>query len=297
MYNEAIKNQFIDEQPTAYIQKTYKSVFNRTSVFEEHVNKDAACLDTDGCKDLIVSLNPKSSGHVGSLISNLNKYASWAVRHKYTDKNYWSIMSADDSYATLSFTNRNVKDLTDLITIVESHLAVSYDKYVVYLLYMGIMGEGFSELLNIKDIDVDLIAGTITTKRRAYAGIIEPLIKAINDDVYHKERKQRDFDSAYFIKPYKTKHLLGQPATHQYVFRVFRKLNESCNASGEGAIKEFTPTAVWRSGMFNALHSIEQAKGSLVSDDLDYVFELFGGKMGRTACLADYEMYKRIFWS
>jgi len=151
MFNEDTKKLFIESLATKDLKSMYSSIFRRTEAYEKEFNMDIYNFNVKECMNLLVSLNPKSIGHVSSLRSQFTKYVEWAISMKYSSKNYWALVPVDDNFVRFSFASRNVKDLDELEQIVESNLVVPYDKYVVYLLYMGIMGENFSELIYLKE--------------------------------------------------------------------------------------------------------------------------------------------------
>jgi len=297
IYNEEIKNKFLNSLPTDTLNRMYKSIFQRTEGVESKLGKDIASFEMDECMNLIIALNPKSTGHIGSLLSQLNKYGDWAVKNGVSAKNYWSLVPVDEDYAKQSFSSRNVKDIDELMKMVEAGLSVPYDKYIIYLLYIGAMGEDFSELINVYEADVDTEQGVIKTSRRTYTNVPDPIMRSIASNDYYEERKQRDYDSPFFIKPYKTKHLLGSPISYQHVHKVVQKLNVNYNKENPDNKIELTPTTIWRSGLFNSLYQIEKTKGDLVADDYSYVSEIYGNKNTFSSYLRDYDLYKEIFWS
>jgi hypothetical protein len=296
MYNNEVKTRFMEQLRTDSLMKQYKSIFSRTTEYENEYNKDAAQLTPDECMNLIAALNPKSLGHASSLISQFASYTQWAMDTGIVARNSWVLIDVDDDFVKHSFLRRNVKDLEELTHIVDVGLSVPYDKYVVYLLYMGVMGDDFSELVLIKDDDVNKSERTITTIRRTYTDIIEPFFALINKHDSYEEQRKRDYDSPYFVKPYNTKRLQGNPINYQAVHRVFRKLNSTFNQAYPENQKEYTPTTIWRSGFYNALYNIEQQKGGLVADDFAYLSEIYDNKNSYSSYTRDYELYKLLFW-
>lgn len=296
MYNDTMKNSFIDCLKTDDLKRMYTSIFKRTESFEVEREMDIYNFSVKDCMNLLLHLNPKSIGHVGSLKSQFTKYIEWAIGKKLVGKNYWSLVSADEEFVRFSFAIRNIKNLDELAKITESSLVVPYDKYVIYLLYMGIMGENFSELAELKDVDVDRLNKVIKTPRQKNLTLIEPLLKNIGSSDYYEEKKQRDYSSQYFVKPFKTKHLIGSPIGYQHVHRVVQKLNDSYNEQNPDSQRQFTPTTIWRSGLFFAMYKIELTKGALVLDDYAYISDLFGNKNTYSAYSRDYELYKEVFW-
>jgi hypothetical protein len=296
MFNEETKKLFIKSLSTNDLKNMYSSIFKRTASFEAVKDSDIYIYNPDECVKLLINLNPKSIGHIASLKSQLSKYADWATKKGFSERNYWSIVAIDEDIVKSSFITRNAKDLDSLKTIVDSGLSVPYDKYVVYLLYMGIMGENFSELTQVKDSDIDKSNKSIKTSRRIYTALTELLFNAINSGEYYEEKKQRDYKSIYFIKPYKTKNLIGEPISYQHVHRVIQKMNDTFNAQNPDNQKLFTPTTIWRSGLFYSMYKIELLKGVLMQDDFECISEIYGNKVAFSSYLRDYELYKEIFW-
>ena len=296
MFNEDTKKMFIDSLKTDDLKSMYTSIFKRTEAFESGLDMDIYNFNVKECMNLLISLNPKSIGHIGSLKSQFSKYIEWAINKGKAEKNYWSLVPVDDDFVRFSFASRNVKDLDELTLIVESSLVVPYDKYVVYLLYMGVMGENFSELAKIKDTGIDKMNKAITTERRKYTALTEPLFESIASSDYYEEKKQRDYNSHYFVKPFKTKGLIGNPVGYQHVHRVVKKMNDSYNEQNPDNQRQFTPTTIWRSGLFFSMYKIEQTKGELVIDDYAYVSDVYGNNNTFSSYSRDFELYKDVFW-
>ena len=297
MYNEENKKAFMQELQTDELKNIYTSLFNRSASYEAGLGKDISNFNLKECMLLLVELHPKSVGQVNVLKSQFNKYVSWAVANGTASKNYWSLVPTDDDFAKLAFSNRYIKDISELTKLVDTGLSTPYDKYLIYLLYMGIMGPDCIEVALLKDTDVNRTQKTIKTIRWRYDYIIEPLFNLIiSDGGYWQEAKPRDFDSPYFVKPFKTKGKIGEPIGYQYVIRVFQKLHDNLNAANPDNKKYFTPMTIWRSGLFYALYQIEQTKGSIVNDDYTSISEVYGNKTYFGNFMREYELYKEVFW-
>lgn len=296
MFNEDTKRVFIESLKTDDLKRMYISIFKRTNTYETELGRDIYTFNVNECMNLLVKFSPKSIGHVGSLKSQFTKYVNWATKEGLDKKNYWSLVPVDDDFVRFSFASRNIKDLDELTQVVESNLHVPYDKYVVYLLYMGVMGENFSELTRIKDSDVDKVKRVITTERRKYTALVDPLFAAIDSSAYYEEKKQRDDNSVYFVKPFKTKGLIGEPVGYQHVHRVIQKMIDSYNEQNPNNQKQYTPTTIWRSGLFFSMYKIEQTKGEIVSDDYAYVSDVYGNRNSFSSYSRDFELFKNVFW-
>ena len=295
MYNEETKNNFISSLKTPSMKTMFASLFKRSAAYEAELDKDILAFGVKECSNLLMLLGPKSIRHIGSLKSQFSKYVDWGQQTGIASKNYWLLVPEDEDFAKNAFSSRYVKDWNELAMIVDIGLSVSYDKYLVYLLYMGIMGENFVELSHLEDNDVDKVNKTITTARGVFR-IEDPLLKVITANEYYKEKKTRDEDSKYFIKPFKTKHLEMKPIGYQHVSRVIGKLNNGINETNPTIMKLFTPMTIWRSGLFYSLYQIEQVKNALLGDDFSIVSKVYGNKNSYSSYLPDYELYKEIFW-
>ena len=298
LYNEERKKIFLEELDTKESKRMYLSLFRRSKTYEIGLNKDVYDFSLKECLSLLVEMNPKSIGQVGALKSQFNKYVNWAVSNGVASKNYWVLVPVDDDFAKFAFSSRYIKDINELVDVVEAGLSTPYDKYAIYLLYMGIMGNNFVELSLLRDVDVDRFNRTITTVRRKYTDIIEPLHKLLmSGGGYWSETKLRDESSPYFIKPFKTKGRTGNPISDQYLYRLFNKMHDNLNDHNAKFTKYFTPMTVWRSGMFYALYQIEQKKGSVLLEDYNAVCDVYGSKINYSTFLKDYELYKDVFWN
>ena len=300
MHNEKTKTKFLSTLPTAGMKIMFASLFNRTEHFESATGKDILRFNVAECTNLITHLSPKSVKQTGVLRSQFSKYVEWGLQNGMADRNYWLIIANDEDQARAEFAKRYVKDIEALQEIVNAGLSARYDKYVIYLLFMGIMGEKCEELSKVEDSDVSVARRTVATPRRTFH-MGDALYGAITEEDFVVEKKSRNEGSPYFVKPYNTKKTKDSPVSHQHVNRVVRRLNkgynEICQESGrlEGQI-ELVPMTIWRSGLFSALHEIEKIKGGLVVDDFKFVSEVYGNRNTLCAYQRDYELYKEIFW-
>ena len=299
MFNEEIKARFVNEFSPDSLKAIYNSLFRRTEEYETKLNKDICDFNFQECLGILVSLKPKSITGVGVFKSQLNRYADWAIDNNLsqTKKNYWILVPLNDEYAKSSFKFQYVKDIDELKNIVDTGLSSKYDKYVIYLLYMGIMGKNCEELTLLREDDVRSIHEMIITKRRVYNSITPPLLELIKTDQHFADYKRRDENSIYFVKPFATKKYIGHPINMHYIYRIFEKLNENYFEATKEK-KAFTTVSIWRSGLFNSLYKLEQAKkNDLTTQDFAGMLEAYGsyvkdiGKIPR-----EYKLYKEVFW-
>ena len=297
MYNENTKNQFISELQSGDTIESYKSVFNRAEKFETQLNKDIFSLDLKECNDLLSELNPKSVNQISVLKSLFSKYTDWAILANLADKNNWVSVPIDESLTKDSFKDRYVKNLDELINVANMGLGSWYDKCILYLLYMGIMGnQHYEEITHLLDDDVKVGQKMINTNRRIF-NIIDPLYDLIQKHEHFEESKRRDENSIYFIKPFIKRGREGQPININYIFHLFRRLQENIFEATKEK-KNYSATTIWRSGLFYSLYQLEQTNGSLTYADYVNVGEVFGKEMINFSLLSrDYETYKKVFWS
>lgn len=298
MYNENIKSAFINDLPTDALKLIYKSLFSRTENYETQLGKDIAEFNLQECLGLLDKLKPKSIISTGVFKSQFGKYTKWAKENcTPADKNYWVLVPVDDDFVRQSFEKRYVKDLDELTHIVNMSLDINYDKYVIYLLYMGIMGENCIEVCGLLRTDVKEKQRMINTERWIYTSIPDPLYELITSKAdLGLEFKSRNEDSPYFIKPFLTKKLLGNSINKSHIYSVFKKMNNRYSELTKEE-RDFTPTTIWRSGLFYSLYKIELTKDDLTNDDYKEVMEIYGLGVGSLpAVVKEYNLYRDVFW-
>ena len=87
MYNYDSKILFIESLKTDDLKRMYTSIFKRTETYEAERELDIYYFNVKECMNLLLHLNPKSIGHVGSLKSQFTKYIEWAIAKGLTNKN------------------------------------------------------------------------------------------------------------------------------------------------------------------------------------------------------------------
>jgi len=299
MYNPEVKARFLETlNDTLQSKRTYSRMFKRTEPFERGINKDVCEFNLRECIELTAFLNPKLVGHVGMIKSQFFKYTSWAVNNNIATKNYWALVPIQEDLAKREFSMQHVKDIDELVKFVDTAIVSVYDKYVPYLAYMGIMGTKYVELRFLKDSDIDLTNRTITTVRKKYNYIIEPLYKLLRTPKdYWGEVTSRDEDSIYLIKPFVRKDVIGgNPPRESHIHNTTDKFIKGIQGSKSLENKNLIPSNVRRSGLFYSMYQIEQAKGSIISDDYLKIRDDYGHKIAFSSFMKDYELYKEIFW-
>jgi hypothetical protein len=298
MYNESIKKRFIETLPNEEQKTMYKSLFNRAQGFETQIGKDLYAFGMQNCWDFINEIGSKSIVHIYALKSQYGRYAEWCIENKIANDNYWILVYGDESFVRRSFALRYVKDIDTLEKIVETSLTDIYDKYLVYLLYMGLKGDNWNELRTLKSSDVDIKNKTIKTQQNEYP-IIAPLRRAIQNGEYVMEGKHRDVHSAYFIKPFKTKHLEGYPISTNNINSTMSKLNNNYYEAKKEK-RSYTALTIHWSGLYYAMYMKERRNNELTLEDIYSVWGAYGKTeeaiKSRGYPMKQYELYKEIFW-
>jgi len=276
------------------------SILNRIGQFEERAGKDVFCFDLNECAQLLMDIEPKSTKHVSTIKSALKGYVEWAVEKGYAKINYWPAVSTDAVFAQKAFKTRYVRSLEELETIVEFGINCFYDKYAIYLIWMGILGEEGMELRQIRDLDVDYVRDTIQIPRRLFTSIVPQIRKLMVKKTQAEYRGQgirRNEDSPYFIKPFLTKDYGDKPIHYARIHQVPYNASKAWNDEHSDDKKNLTPRTVWKSGLYSALYKTEKEKGVLTIVDYEIISEIYGNTEGFSRVLPDYELYKSIFWA
>ena len=303
MFNEEVKSQYIDSLATEAMKRDNRSLFRRTSETEALLNKDIFSFTLNECMLLLADLNPRSIGLARTFRSRLSQYTSWAEDSGLkASGNPWVLVYPDTDFSKLAHRMSHVKDISTLEEIVELSLAGAYDKYVVYMLHMGIMGNNFTELVEVEEGNVSVINRTIKTSKQIYE-MSDPLFSLLQKGGYEQEiRPARDEKSKYFIKPFVNKNYKGTETIRPgFVYRIFNKLITGYfEATGE--IVKYTPQSIHKSGMYYSIYQFEKSNGGIVGDDIVNIYVEYGGevdpqRLPTSRIWDEYNLYREAFWS
>lgn len=137
-------------------QSTYGRVFLKSRMYEELYAKDLYDFNEDEIKQVMSCLNPlnlHASRQSGGVIHN---YIQWAMKEGLRCAPTNPLDGVGKSwYGQFIDTSKEIVFSEAQIRDIVSSLNNYQDACIIQMLYEGVMGEGYSELLNLRKVDID----------------------------------------------------------------------------------------------------------------------------------------------
>jgi integrase len=283
VYNEEVKNRFLNTFTNEGTQKTINSIFIKSATTEETLGKDLYNFSTEDLIDVFKEINPKSKSVSMSSGRFIKQYISWCIKKGYRDNNDNPVNGLDQKWFA-QFVDRKLKihyamdEFIDLLQDVQNY----QDKMLLCLLWNGISGERFSQLTELKRSDINFENNTVYVKQRDYHVSINPefmdiIQKGMDENIY----------LSYVPKSgeFKEKGLLPS----QFILRNVRsprtvegsKISMAVIYNRFAAIKDYldleylTPKALEQSGMIKMAVDIYNDQGVLGYEQLALIGEKY----------------------
>ncbi|KRE29657.1 phage lytic cycle repressor MrpR family protein [Paenibacillus sp. Soil522] len=162
LYNAQIKGSFLSEYPLK-TQATYRSVFEKSSEFEQLLKKDVFDFDLTDFEHFFVKLNINYISTLRSYGRILTAYINWAIENQVKNdstnplnhvKTSWFEQFIDDN-AKIFFTENEIRNI-------ENFCENAQDAVIIRLIYEGVQGKGVCEIRNLKRSDVNFTTGELS---------------------------------------------------------------------------------------------------------------------------------------
>lgn len=155
-YNYEIKERFINSIENQ-ITKTF-SIYplKKARAIEKSMGKDMYDMTLDELSEVLGELSCSGENAVYNNILKIEEYIKWAARNGFRKTNISPFSSVDKVEWSKQFvaTYRNYYFTKDQIFEMMDKLVNPSEKAVLLALFEGIKGNGFSELLNLKENDI-----------------------------------------------------------------------------------------------------------------------------------------------
>lgn len=300
LYNEPLKEEFLEQYKTDASKRTLKRIFHHASSLEESKKKDLGEFSVKELEDFVVKiLKPTTFMSAKSNCHSLSIYLKFAQKKNMRNDNPFDVNQKE--YA--KYQTENESDLIsfgDIDDITMTALANANDALIIRLLFEGAMGFELSEIANLKKNDVDTNTNTITlhddsekkkNKVRTLVvsnGTMELIRSASIEPIYRKKNGEMDesnpriksevelIDSEYVLRPTKNRNLgfdegKCSRGTLYSRIRVVREVEALKNVKAKWNTKQ-----IQRSGMLYQALKIIQEKGELERQDYLNIAERFG---------------------
>lgn len=140
-----------------------KGVMKQLDIVETELNKDILQFNQDEMQYLLNSFNYTSHFSLKSSVSRLNTYIRCTSRWNNTIPN--TEITGDMVKKAIRETESKLMTRTDMYKIA-SEMLNYVDRAIIVLLYEGVMGTGFNELLNLEWQNANLETGEIELDNR-----------------------------------------------------------------------------------------------------------------------------------
>jgi hypothetical protein len=265
MYNEEVKNRFLNEYDNEGTQATIKSIFTKTASTENTLNKDLYNFSLDDISNVFPNLEPKVPSTAHSKGRFIRLYISWAIKNGYRDDNLNPLNGIEKDFFA-KFVDKtkkihfNYDELFEPVEGIIDNLRNAQDQAFVSLMFEGVMGQSFVELQllhynhinwNTNEIQIHDDNGynrTITVSNQVMK-YVENAYKQTNYYTYvpaEDEFNERELMRTNFIfrntKSPRVKE--GEIPVSQAVF-----YNRMKNIKAEADLDFITPNGIKQSGM------------------------------------------------
>lgn len=291
MFNQNIKIMFLKDYPEN-TRLAYSRVLKRAKYLEDQVSKDLYDFNLHEIVQLLRFLSPTSYASALSSSSIIQNYIRWSIEQglRVSNMNPLDAVVGDEFYKNVIDVSRKNLFTLEEIENITGGLVNFQDAAMIRGIFEGIMGHGYSELLNLKKVQLDphhLLLQLVneekdrTTHREVQISeeLMLMLIKAAEESEYYKNNGNpspnikaptsklvdNDFvfrSSILNVKSYERadKHL------------VLRRLKNVAEWFGQPTL---TAINIRNSGMLYSAYQLYKETGKLEKNEIDYVCHKF----------------------
>lgn len=258
IYNLEIKNKFLSQYESS--RDSYEYLFKKSYTVEFVLDKDLYQFNLDEIAKIFQLFEPstkKVARFNGSVVSS---YINWAIKEGYK-KNENPLEKKGYNWFDQFVDPHNKIHLTEQELIeIEDRLLNAQDSVILRLLFEGIHGSKFSEILNIQKQHIDYNKKLIQVKDdkkgeriiKVSDRCLQLIKRAFSEEKYWNkngtaENEKRLYsvliDNNYLIRSNKTKTLNEDRADYFLIYRRF------ANIKDVAGYKIFSPNSLKQSGM------------------------------------------------
>lgn len=291
LYNEEIKNRYLDTLKNDETKDAYRHGLALASVTESIEGKDLYNFNLSQIADVIKNKQPFRLGLVHTRASVIRQYIDWAIENGYRDNSLNPLDSVtNDWYNSLVDTKRKMMFTEEEITEIINQTANFQDRATIRLIFEGAWGSALSELSNLRMEDVNNDTNEITLENskgekrtiKVSDTAIE-LIHEANEQRFYKpdngegktvrhgyiERELREFGYVFKNTSDPRTADAGKVSPHTFYNRII----SIKNYLGE---EELSPTSIRKSGIMKLAHDLYLKNGKLDRHEVDVIGEQFG---------------------
>jgi len=291
LYNENIKQRFMDSEYSKDTQYFITYLFYKTYELESQINKDIYEMNERELESLLRGLQSPSLQAIAVRRSILANYIDWATfKEELNDTRINLLRSLPQfqgenlkEFVSKVALDKKYIDIYDLEEIVDSIALNSQDRVIVQLLWEGIKGERMCEIQNLKIDDLDEVNNELFIKSRNKKIKISSKLTEIIKDAYNEEEYNKysitdgGLIRATKVKLKETEYIirgtlrskndyLAYPTLQQRLSRVINEWDETSQVTAE---------RIWYSGIFYYANELIKENGELTNEHIKHIMEKF----------------------
>jgi hypothetical protein len=281
MYNEEIKQRFLDTYDNEGTRNTMKYIFFSSYGNELPLGKDLYDFSLDEIGKVIAESRPKSVSVAKSKARFISQYISWAI-YDNLRKNAINPLQKEinDNEWLSEFVDPELKQFISYNDIKEYEVGLvnQQDIVILKLIFSGVYGHSSSELRNLKISDVgedgtlrlyDDKKGERTVK--VDEDTLNTIHKAYRETTYQssngqgERQKESDLiDNEYIIRPARRGRVSEGRASQ---ITIINRINTIAEYYG---LEDLTPKGIQRSGMIYMAYKLLKEDNRTELDKHDY---------------------------
>ncbi|MEC1726948.1 site-specific integrase [Schinkia azotoformans] len=236
IYRPDLKSRFLNEYENENTQQTYKYLFEKSYQYEKtFFEKDLSMFTLEQIEKFLTDIKPLTINVARSHGRIISAYTNWAITQDDIDVSVNPLKDIPTSFYN-QFVDKSAKLFftKDEIDDIEKDLVNAQDASILYMIFeTGVLGNDFSEMLNLKKQDVDFENNILHLeddelgKRDVEVSTqcIKLIKDAINETEYHgrngEGRRSKLVSNNYVIRaPFSKKTNLDRADKHLIYRRI-----------------------------------------------------------------------------
>lgn len=290
-YNSEIKEEYLNSFENIATQKIAMFPLWKARNEEERLGKDLHEMTLKELEGVLRGLRCSSSKAVYNSVNKIEEYLMWCAGKGYRRTNISPFPQHDRedwgkqfivSYMNYSFTKEQIDDMLDI-------LVNEVDKALLLLLFEGVRGDQYSEVLNLKEEDIFEEEGQsyLRLTNLDESQRVIPISKQLHNLLVFANRQTEYINKNGESASQDSRHYWSEFAESEFIFKRIRRgrqggrLNNFFVNRKMGLFKEvfdhphLKATHIIASGMMHMAHEIHQKNGVFTSDDARRIADQF----------------------